>query len=633
MLKSLDYVVSFPTTGRTFQNRIEFAPGLTAITGRNEAGKTLNLEMISYCLFGKSALRGLASDYKNLTATLALEIRGQDVLIERAKKETLTVDGEVRAIGAEAINKEIPAMLGFGLDVFNIACAAQQGDLDALTKMRPTERRQMVDRLVGLDLLEGIEKDCRSEAKTHRAVAESILLNLVQPQEPVQPEGYRPSEELAAELAVIEEHERERQRLSLIPQPVEPVEPTTPAFTDVEALEAHEAERQKALQVQAQLQGRLASLPEPTVSRGQLAKAVDYQEYQQECARRGPRPDYTAEQLEAFQRFYDLQRQAGDTVHCPKCEHEFVPTAPDLDLDAFHALAHPPITEGELTTQFRRLQLWDQPLDDVEAVVLPDLQKEILAHACATDRTAILDQLRDLVIPADRAGDLRAARDFASQRAVYDERRARFDADMATFRDARARLGAMDDRSAEVTAAHGRISQARTFESELVRYNTELEHWQSGQERSRAERELAEGFARGSQSLLATRTRVKQELAPELSRAASTLLSAMTAGERRAVDVDEDFNILVDGQPLQTLSGSGKSVVNLALRIGLGQVLTSKVLPIFLGDEIDKDMDQLRAGSTHETMQNLRAYLKQIILVTHKEIDADNVLSLDSVSA
>jgi exonuclease SbcC len=102
----------------------------------------------------------------------------------------------------------------------------------------------------------------------------------------------------------------------------------------------------------------------------------------------------------------------------------------------------------------------------------------------------------------------------------------------------------------------------------------------------------------------------------------------MTDGERRHVDVDHDFNITVDGQPLQTLSGSGKSVVNLALRIGLGQVLTSKVLPIFMGDEIDKDMDQVRASSTHNTFQSLREYLTQIILVTHKEVEADQVIQL-----
>ena len=122
--------------------------------------------------------------------------------------------------------------------------------------------------------------------------------------------------------------------------------------------------------------------------------------------------------------------------------------------------------------------------------------------------------------------------------------------------------------------------------------------------------------------------KVKQELAPSLSKAASSLLYAMTNGERRFVDVDHDFNIIVDGQPLQTLSGSGKSVVTLALRIGLGQVLTSKVLPIFMGDEIDKDMDAIRATSTHSTFQNLKSVLTQIILVTHKDIEADQVISL-----
>lgn len=121
---------------------------------------------------------------------------------------------------------------------------------------------------------------------------------------------------------------------------------------------------------------------------------------------------------------------------------------------------------------------------------------------------------------------------------------------------------------------------------------------------------------------------MKQELAPSLSTAASRLIAAMTAGERRHVDVDHDFNITVDGQPLQTLSGSGKSVVNLALRIGLGQVLTSKVLPLFMGDEIDKDMDADRAAATHGTFQNLREYLTQIILVTHKSIEADHIIQL-----
>jgi hypothetical protein len=47
-------------------------------------------------------------------------------------------DGEVDAgdvvlcIGTAPVNKHIPALLGFGLDVFDVACAADQGDIERL---------------------------------------------------------------------------------------------------------------------------------------------------------------------------------------------------------------------------------------------------------------------------------------------------------------------------------------------------------------------------------------------------------------------------------------------------------------------------------------------------------------------
>jgi hypothetical protein len=42
----------------------------------------------------------------------------------------------------------------------------------------------------------------------------------------------------------------------------------------------------------------------------------------------------------------------------------------------------------------------------------------------------------------------------------------------------------------------------------------------------------------------------------------------------------------------------GKAVANLALRLGLGQVLTNKVFSLFIGDEIDASLDGSRAQQT-----------------------------------
>lgn len=631
MLKSLEYSVSFPTTGRSFQNRIDFAPGLTAITGRNEAGKTLNLEMISYCLFGKKALRGRASDYKDLAAALHFEAKGHDILIERAKKETFTVDGQVEAVGADAVNLAVPKLLGFGLDVFNIACAAQQGDLDALTKMQPGERRQMVDRLIGIDLLEQIEKDCRGEAKTHETVASSLVVSLPVPQEPVRPDDYEPSEKLQQISDEVQEHERTRRMLGQIQEPTAPVAPDV-VEGDVAELEQHEAARQAALREQASLEGHLRGIPETRFSRDELAKAAAYAEYQAEVQRRGPRPEYTVEQLHEWEGVWDQKALLkSGTITCPSCDHEFI-QGTDVDVNHIHMLPEPPISLQEIFQQQRRCSLWEQPLEEVAEFIVPNLQQEILAHARANDRVAVSDRLDGLAIPADRSGELRAARAYQQELAVYGERAARYSADLAAYRDAISRLDSMEDRAGLLADLQARLGNSRSYEVAFDRYHAERERYEAVMASASEHRGRADGFKRGATSLKNARVRVKQELAPDLSKAASTLLYAMTNGERRFIDVDEDFNIMVDGQPLQTLSGSGKSVVNLALRIGLGQVLTSKVLPIFLGDEIDKDMDAVRASSTHGTMQNLRQYLTQIILVTHKEMEADHTINLDMMS-
>jgi DNA repair exonuclease SbcCD ATPase subunit len=121
---------------------------------------------------------------------------------------------------------------------------------------------------------------------------------------------------------------------------------------------------------------------------------------------------------------------------------------------------------------------------------------------------------------------------------------------------------------------------------------------------------------------------VKQFLVPSLNRVASILLSQMTGGTRTTVMIDEEFEIMIDGQPLNTLSGSGKAVANLAIRIALGQVLTSKVFPIFMADEIDAAMDQERSNFTTDCLRGLSSVISQVILVTHKRPDADNYVEM-----
>src|ERR1700756_4730075 len=102
----------------------------------------------------------------------------------------------------------------------------------------------------------------------------------------------------------------------------------------------------------------------------------------------------------------------------------------------------------------------------------------------------------------------------------------------------------------------------------------------------------------------------------------------MTGGKRNKIEISEEFEIKVDGQPLNTLSGSGKAAANLAVRIGLGQVLTNKVFSVFMGDEIDAAMDAERAGFPPGCLGGVTSTIKQVVLVSHKEHEADQQIRI-----
>ena len=179
MLNKLSYSVTFPTTGRTLAGEFEFKPGFGLINGANEQGKSLIIEVVRWCLFGST---GVAWEGRRLQ-----DLEGDPPVLgprpELCGGSDLH-DGEVDAgdvvlcIGTAPVNKHIPALLGFGLDVFDVACAANQGDIERLGNLRPAERKRMVgygDRPRppggGCQMGPGGSSRLRETGRGHRAVS------------------------------------------------------------------------------------------------------------------------------------------------------------------------------------------------------------------------------------------------------------------------------------------------------------------------------------------------------------------------------------------------------------------------------------------------------------------------------
>ena len=105
-------------------------------------------------------------DYKTLRATLEFSARDQSYVVDRTFTTAKLMQGDaVLCSGTAPVNKHIPALLGFGLDVFDVACAANQGDIERLGNLRPAERKRMVDTVIGLDRLEEVARWAGEEAR------------------------------------------------------------------------------------------------------------------------------------------------------------------------------------------------------------------------------------------------------------------------------------------------------------------------------------------------------------------------------------------------------------------------------------------------------------------------------------
>jgi DNA repair protein SbcC/Rad50 len=117
-------------------------------------------------------------------------------------------------------------------------------------------------------------------------------------------------------------------------------------------------------------------------------------------------------------------------------------------------------------------------------------------------------------------------------------------------------------------------------------------------------------------------------IAPELSETATGLIASMTNGDYVEVNLDENFTPSVvnangDSRPASWLSGGEISIVALALRIAIGDLLTNGIGGLLWLDEVLVSQDAERRASVIETLRNLNG--RQIIMINHTQEAQDVV--------
>ena len=155
---------------------LEIPHGLTAVIGRNGAGKTSILDAISYALF-KQHSRGRDENLNNRRASSAqvqLQFssngRSYEITwrIERGRRaRAILKDAESGSpilidAGERTAIPEMEKILGISREVFLNAAYIRQGEIARLLEARPAERKELISKLLGIDALEKIWESLRT---------------------------------------------------------------------------------------------------------------------------------------------------------------------------------------------------------------------------------------------------------------------------------------------------------------------------------------------------------------------------------------------------------------------------------------------------------------------------------------
>ena len=118
---------------------------------------------------------------------------------------------------------------------------------------------------------------------------------------------------------------------------------------------------------------------------------------------------------------------------------------------------------------------------------------------------------------------------------------------------------------------------------------------------------------------------------PELSQIASGFLTQITDGRYTALEVDDNYNILVldEGEEKPVISGGEEDVANLVIRLAISQMIAERAghpLSVLILDEVFGSLDIERRDRVIELLHKLSDRFEQVILVDYDERNGTSVV-------
>lgn len=588
-----------------------FEKGLTVIKGKNGNGKSLIQEFIRFALFGTSALRGKVSDYPaDMEIKLELTIKNNPVEIVRTLKdcEILSDAGTVIVKGTTPCNAWIVKELGYDLNVFDMGNAAKQMEINKLGRMKPTERKNAIDQVIGLSIISKLIKQLKDEKNELKAFVSGMESALTEPQEPIKPDNYRDSKEFKKEI-----DEKIKLRLdyeSLLKSAEFNRSPEPFWSEEIPQGNLGNENHHKMLLRQFKSyteEDKKGSKYNEEELRNWIIASDQWRNYKE--------PEISEEECNKLKKQWEDYNYNSymEKITCPKCGHVFSLQGEIKELEK------PSVSMDYVSEQEHRIMFKPNYPKPEFLIDEKFFNSECDKMARKISYEKINDELKEL-------GNV----DYDSLRKYEQYKR-----DLEAWNKYKVILDKINNFpvdkivNKDVTdALELDYFKFMQYESDLTRYLLDKQRYDDNIKVVNEKRERIESCEKGILGLTNFMSVVKNSIVPSLSKVSTEIVREITDNKINEIKIEEDFSITADGKEICLLSGGEEAVINLAIRLALSSVLTRKALSVFIGDEIDQSMDQERADNTASILRKLNSQIDQIILITHKDIDGDYLIEI-----
>jgi DNA repair protein SbcC/Rad50 len=661
------------------ESYVEFPDGVTGVVGLNGVGKSSLFEAVAWTLYGPVAARTSTDQIKREGAAssepcrVELEFIFDDdayhVVREMSGKNlsasgSATVNGKMAVNGAEVLSRFIQKKLGMDWKSFYTSIFAKQKELNTLSSMSPSERRQLILRMLGINAVDEILSQIRSDIKEKKNLIDNLAGDLVDEhgqnkillfKQEIEHQQKKHQERFLRLEEQKKHHQKIQENLLKIKKDCEAqkisyekllstsgkLEENKSIFekkqrfeNDIKLMEKTIHERRETLEkikenlllfesLDKELQDFDQQQEKNTSSIQTLIKKKE-QNSTLSIRLREDMKEVTAKK--------HVIEKMGPQAKCPTCERVLGDQQKKLITAFTEDIAKKNHEVHRLIEEEKKLQMeFDRSSREKQALQ----KKNMFLRSRVVEREKFQSTVRHTTQEIERENQEldRKKKDLKTLGVVdFDEKhyrliRIRVTEAYTLYQESLAKLDEIKEKQQKIAVElKEQEGEKKLIDQQIKTYEKNIEEQQRLEKKLETERLEAQHRNILSEVMESFRTYLISQIRPMLSAHASELFDELTDGKYSQIELDEDYDLLVydHGVPytIERFSGGEEDLANLCIRLAISEIITERAGSVFqfvILDEIFGSQDQIRKQNIIKTLNGFSSKFKQIFLITHVE--------------